>query len=252
MDSGKGRYRRKRRSRNLDVVYEDGVLLVVNKPPGILSVPLERKPDVPSVFDQIVARLRSHGKRRPFTVHRIDQDTSGLIVFVRDAPAQRKVRAQFASGETERVYLAAVQGHPSPAEGTWRDRIVWDEKALIQKKARPGDPRALDAVLRYATREAFARASLLEVHLGTGRRNQIRIQAELHGHPLIGDRRYGSGPDDPVAFGRQALHAWRLSFVHPADGRTLRFEAPVPEDFSGLLARLRGQTQIRRRSRIPT
>ena len=230
---------RPRRSRDLDVVHEDDVLLVVNKPPGILSVPLERKPGVPSVYEQIVARLRSHGKRRPFIVHRIDQDTSGLIVFVRDAAAQRKLTAQFASREPERVYLAVVQGRPSPPEGTWHDRIVWDERALVQKETRPGDPRALDAVLRYRTLEAFAGASLLEVHLGTGRRNQIRIQARLKGHPLIGDRRYGSGPDDPIAFGRQALHAWRLSFVHPTDGRAVRFEAPIPRDFADLLAKLR-------------
>jgi 23S rRNA pseudouridine1911/1915/1917 synthase len=104
--------------------------------------------------------------------------------------------------------------------------------------------------MRYTTLEAFAGASLLEVHLGTGRRNQIRIQAELHGHPLIGDRRYGSGTDNPVAFRRQALHAWRLSFVHPTDGRALRFEAPVPEDLLDLLARLRTRRQTRRSSRV--
>ena len=232
---------RTRRSRDLDVVYEDDVLLVVNKPPGILSVPLERKPDAPSVYEQIVAGFRSHGKRRPFIVHRIDQDTSGLIVFAKDAAAQRKLKAQFASREPERVYLAVVQGHPLPPEGTWHDRIVWDEKALIQKKTHPGDPRGLDAVMRYRTLEAFAGASLLEVHLGTGRRNQIRIQARLKGHPLLGDQRYGSGPGErrPISFGRQALHACRLSFHHPTDGRAMCFEAPVPEDLLDLLARLR-------------
>jgi 23S rRNA pseudouridine1911/1915/1917 synthase len=232
---------RTRRSRHLDVIYEDDVLLVVNKPPGILSVPLERKPGVPSVYEQIVAALRSHGKRRPFIVHRIDQDTSGLIVFAKNAAAQRALKAQFASREPERLYLAVVQGHPLPPEGTWHDRIVWDERALIQKKTRSRDPHGLDAVLRYRTLEALTGASLLEVQLGTGRRNQIRIQARLNGHPLIGDRRYGSAPDErrPISFGRQALHACRLSFDHPADGRALRFEAPVPEDLLDLLARLR-------------
>jgi 23S rRNA pseudouridine1911/1915/1917 synthase len=228
-------------SRDLDAVYEDDVLLVVNKPPGILSVPLERKLDVPSVYEQIVTRLRSHGKRRPFIVHRIDQDTSGLIVFAKDAQAQRRMKEQFARREPERVYLAVVYGHPSPPEGTWHDRLVWDEKALIQKETHPRDPRGLDAVLTYRTLEAFTGASLLEVHLRTGRRNQIRIQARLRGHTLIGEQRYGSGPGElgPISFGRQALHAHRLVFDHPTDGRALRFEAPLPEDFADLLARLR-------------
>jgi 23S rRNA pseudouridine1911/1915/1917 synthase len=229
------------RSRDLDVVYEDGVLLVVNKPAGILSVPLERKPDVPSVYEQVVTRLRSHGKRRPFVVHRIDQDTSGLIVFAKDAQAQSTIRAQFARHEPERVYLAVVHGHPSPPDGTWHDRLVWDEKALIQKETHPRDPHGLDAVLTYRTVEAFAGASLLEVRLRTGRRNQIRIQARLRGHPLIGDQRYASAPDErrAIPFGRQALHAYRLAFDHPGDGRALRFEAPVPDDLADLLARLR-------------
>lgn len=229
------------RSRDLDVVYEDDVLLVVNKPPGILSVPLERKLDVPSVYEQIVAGLRSHGKRRPFVVHRIDQATSGLIVFAMDAQAQRRMKAQFARREPERVYLAIVHGHPLPPEGTWTDTLVWDEKALIQKETHPRDPRGLDAVLTYRTLEAFAGASLLEVHLRTGRRNQIRIQAQLRGHALIGDQRYGLGPDErrQISFRRQALHAYWLAFKHPTDGRALRFEAPVPEDFAALLTRLR-------------
>jgi 23S rRNA pseudouridine1911/1915/1917 synthase len=128
-----------------------------------------------------------------------------------------------------------------PPDGTWHDRIVWDEKALIQKETHAGDARGRDAMLKYRTVEALSGASLLEVHLRTGRRNQIRIQARLRGHALIGERRYASGPDErpPIAFGRQALHAWRLAFSHPTDGRALRFEAPLPADFADLLARLR-------------
>jgi len=229
------------RSRDLDVVYEDDALLVVNKPPGILSVPLERKPDVLSVYEQIETRLRSHGKRRPFIVHRIDQHTSGLIVFAKDAEAQRRIRLQFARRKPERVYLAVVYGQPSPPEGRWHDRLVWDEKALIQKAAHPRDPGGTDAVLTYRTLEAFPGSSLLELHLRTGRRNQIRIQARLRGHTLVGEQRYGHGPEDlpPIAFGRQALHAYRLAFEHPSDRRALRFEAPLPRDFVDLLARLR-------------
>ena len=116
---GTARRRRIRGSADLDVIFEDDALIVVNKPAGLLSVPLERKADVPSVYEQIEDRLRSHGKRRPFIVHRIDQDTSGLVVFAKDPGAQRRLKAQFARREPERVYLAVVYGCPSPASGTW-------------------------------------------------------------------------------------------------------------------------------------
>jgi 23S rRNA pseudouridine1911/1915/1917 synthase len=226
---------------DLEVIFEDELLIVVNKPAGLLSVPLERKSDAPSVYEQIEDRFRSHGKRHPFVVHRIDQDTSGLVVFAKNAAAQRTLKDQFKRREPERVYRAVVYGVPDPAEGTWRDFLVWDEKALIQKETHPRDPRATEAICTYRVVEAFADASLIEVRLRTGRRNQIRIQARLRGHTLVGEERYVYGPEAlrPIAFGRQALHALRLTLLHPADGRMLELEAPPPPDFTELLARLR-------------
>jgi 23S rRNA pseudouridine1911/1915/1917 synthase len=226
---------------DLDVVYEDDDLIVINKPAGILAVPLERKFEAPSVFDQIEDRLRSFGKRRPLVVHRIDQDTSGLVVFAKRADAQRNLKAQFAKHKPERVYLAVVYGHPQPPAGVWRDTLVWDEKALIQKETHPRDPRGQEAVAEYRVMESFRDASLIEVRLHTGRRNQIRIQARLRGHTLVGEQRYtyGGASLRPISFPRQALHAHRLAFAHPRDGRALRFEAPLPADLQDLLARLR-------------
>jgi 23S rRNA pseudouridine1911/1915/1917 synthase len=223
------------------IVYEDDALLVVDKPPGLLSVPLERRGGAGSVFDDLEDHLRPRGKRRPFVVHRIDRDTSGLVVFARDARSQQRLKDQFRRREPERVYLAVVYGHPAPASGTWRDRLVWDEKALIQKETHPHDPGGLDAVCRYRTLETFADTSLIEVRLVTGKRNQIRIQARLRGHTLVGEKRYVFGPPHlrPVHFERQALHAHRLAFRHPTDGRPLQFESPLPADFKDLLARLR-------------
>jgi 23S rRNA pseudouridine1911/1915/1917 synthase len=204
-------------------------------------VPLERKTDLPSVYEQIEERFRSHGKRRPFVVHRIDQDTSGLVVFAKDAHAQRTLKDQFKRREPGRVYLAVVYGAPDPSAGTWRDYLVWDEKALIQKETHPRDPRATEAISEYRVLETFAEASLVEVRLRTGRRNQIRIQARLRGHTLVGEERYVFGPGQlrPIAFGRQALHAFRLTFDHPVDGRPLDLQAEPPADFADLLARLR-------------
>jgi 23S rRNA pseudouridine1911/1915/1917 synthase len=226
------------------IVYEDEALLVVNKPPGLLAVPLERKVNAPSVFDRLEDHFRSRGKRKPLVVHRIDRDTSGLVVFAKTAPAQQTLKDQFRRREPERVYLAVVYGVPSSPSGTWRDHLVWDEKALVQKETHPNDPRASDAVSDYRVLESFAATSLIEVRLKTGRRNQIRIQACLRGHTLIGEKRYVFGPDAlrTVQFERQALHAHRLSFLHPVDGQRLTFEAPPPADFAALLQRLRSST----------
>ena len=222
-------------------MFEDDQLVVVNKPAGLLSVPLERRASAPSVYAELVDYLRPRGKRRPFVVHRIDEDTSGLVVFAKSPDAQLVLRAQFRRREPRRIYLAVVYGRPDPSCGTWRDRIVWDEKALIQKAARPGHRDAEEAISEYRVRESFRDASLLEVHLVTGRRNQIRIQARLHRCPLVGEKRYTDDerPARAIQFERQALHAWQLAFEHPSDGRLLEFEAPLPSDFDALLSRLK-------------
>ena len=230
---------------DLQIVYEDDDLLVINKPARMLAVPLERRVDAPSVYEHLESHFRSRGKRRPFVVHRIDRDTSGLVVFAKHAAAQTALKEQFRRREPERVYWAVVYGHPEPQEGTWRDHLVWDTKALIQKAATPHDSRASEAISDYRVLQRFAGASLIEVRLRTGRRNQIRLQARLRGHTLVGEKRYVAdpgtgGPDDlrTIPFERQALHARRLAFLHPADARPMSFEAPPPADFRSLLARL--------------
>lgn len=176
-------------------------------------------------------------------VHRIDRDTSGLVVFAKDPRAQQTLKKQFIHRDPQRVYLALVYGRPAPERGTWSDYLVWDRKALIQKRTHPRDPQGAEAVSDYRVVETFRDTSLLEVRLQTGKRNQIRIQARLRGHTLVGERRYVYGPETlrSIAFPRQALHAYRLAFRHPVDGRAMQFEAPLPADFSTLLARLRAE-----------
>jgi len=229
------------RRSGLRIVFEDDDLIVLDKPAGLLSVPLDVREAAASIFEQVEDHLRRSGKRRPLVVHRIDRDTSGLVVFAKHAGAQRQLKEQFRRREPERIYWAVVYGCPDPASGTWRDRLVWDERASIQKETHRNDPNGLDAIADYRVVERFATTSLVEVRLETGKRNQIRIQARLRGHTLVGERRYVFGPDNlrPVAFPRHALHAYRLAFRHPADGRPLRFEAPVPDDLAALINRLR-------------
>ena len=238
---GSARSRTPVRTGDLRILLEDDAIIVLDKPAGLLAVPLERKENADSVLAQLVTHLRPQGKRKPLVVHRIDRDTSGLVVFAKTAAAQRALREQFKRHDVERIYRAVVYGHPSPPSGVWRDRLVWDQRALIQKETHPRDPKGKDAVCRYETLERFASTSLIEVRLETGKRNQIRLQARLRGHTLVGETRYVFGPDElrPIDFPRQALHAFRLVFAHPVTGRTMRFEAPMPGDFVALVSRLR-------------
>lgn len=228
----------------LEIVYEDQALIVVNKPAGLLVVPLARRRDAPSVQEQLTSYLRPRGKRKPLVVHRIDRDTSGLVLFAKRADVQQRLKDQFRRREAERIYLAVVYGQPTPPSGTWRDHLAWDQDDLVQTKTHPRDPRGREAVSHYRVVETLRGASLLEVRLETGKRNQIRLQAGLRGHMLVGEQRYVFGSDHlrDIAFPRQALHANRLGFQHPLTARPLRFEASLPDDMAQLVARLRRQS----------
>jgi len=234
----------RRRIHGLDIVFEDDRLLVVDKPAGLLTVPLDDGAGAPSLAAAVSAHWRSHGRREALVVHRIDRDTSGLVVFARDRAAWGALKQQFLERSAERVYLAVVEGVPQPPAGTWRDALRWDVRALRQVPAARSGRGAIEAVTHYATAEVFARASLLELRLETGRQHQIRAQAWRHGHPLVGERDYRDpGAAPAIEFGRQALHARQLAFVHPASRRVVRFEAPIPADLRRLLKALRAETR---------
>jgi 23S rRNA pseudouridine1911/1915/1917 synthase len=193
------------------------------------------------VYDDLRAYLKRHAGHRLFVVHRIDRDTSGLVLFAKTARAQEQLRNQFKRHEPERVYVALVYGQLRPSSGTWRDRLVWDENALVQKETHPRDPAGKEAICHYRLVEQFENAALIEVSLVTGRRNQIRLQARLHGHMLVGEQRYTFGPERlrTISFPRQALHAHRLTFRHPANDRAMRFESPLPPDMAELVRTLK-------------
>src|SRR3954466_12362404 len=148
--------------RDLPVVYEDEALIVLNKPAGLLAVPLplQRRNDARSVFEDLKIYLSRRGRRRPFVVHRIDRDTSGLVLFAKAEGAQLALKEQFKRHTPERVYQAVVYGLPSPSTGTWHDHLVWDVKALIQKETSPKDPRGKEAISRYRVVETLTGASL--------------------------------------------------------------------------------------------
>jgi len=228
----------------LNVIHEDDAIVVLDKPVGLLVEPLPgRAGEEPTLVNLLADRYRHAPRARTFVVHRIDRDTSGLVLFARTPQARDALKSQFEARTPERVYQAVVLGQPAPPGGTWRDTLAWDPEALRQRKAHGSDARAKDAEARYTVIEQFADASLIEVSLVTGKRNQIRVQAAMRGHPLLGERQYRfNAPPEPLGLpriDRQALHAWRLGFVHPTSGQRVTYTSPPPADLTALLAALR-------------
>jgi len=228
----------------LRVVHEDEAIVVADKPAGLLVEPLPRRAgEEPTLLDLLADRDRHRPRSRSYVVHRIDRDTSGLVLFARTLQARDALKRQFEDRSPDRRYLAVVLGRVTPATGMWRDSLAWDPSSLRQRRAHGRDARAKDAQADYRVRELFDGASLLEVRLVTGKRNQIRVQAGMRGHPLLGERQYRfDAPPEPARLPRikrQALHASFLGFTHPATGRTVSYEAPLPPDLDALLAALR-------------
>jgi len=151
------------------------------------------------------------------------------------------LKEQFERRRAERIYLAVVYGHPKPESGTWRDLLVWNQDSMKQQLAERRDRNAKEAMCRYRTLEKFPGAALIEVTLVTGKRNQIRVQAGLRGHPLVGEKKYVYDPTPQfrTEFARQALHAHRLAFMHPTNQRPMSYEAQAPDDFQSLVETLR-------------
>ena len=239
----------------LEIVHEDADLVVVNKPAGLLTVPLDGDSATPSVLALLWDRFRSHRTREPLVVHRIDKDTSGLVLFALHERARSALVAQFAHRTPDRVYLALVNGHPEPAEGIWHDRLAWDDDAFVQRRARPDDPDAKDAECEYRVVTTYAEASLVEVRLHTGRQGQIRAQAQLHGHSLVGDRRYRPREGAPgmasASRGRPCTRSGSPSTIPPtAVASTSRRPCrPICASSSRSCAarRVRGRVKIRSR-----
>jgi 23S rRNA pseudouridine1911/1915/1917 synthase len=228
----------------LRVVLEDAALLVVDKPAGLLVEPLpDREGQEVTLLDLLAGYFHHDVRTRLFVVHRIDRDTSGLVLFARTPAARDDLKAQFEQRTPQRVYQAVLEGTVQPLRGTWRDQLAWDAERLRQRKAHATDARAKEAVAEFAVLEQFEQAALVEVSLVTGKRNQIRVQAGVRGHPLLGERQYrfGSPPEPPGVphIGRQALHAWRLGFRHPSTGLPVTLTAEPPPDFAQLVAELR-------------
>lgn len=220
------------------VLYEDPAMLVADKPAGLLTDAADQ--DQARHRDTLRKRVRAWlGGAEAFPVHRIDRDTTGVVAFAKTEPAREALRAQWETRSPERVYLAVVEGRVERDGGHFADWMAWDARVRVQ---RPCDPQADGAYLAEADWRVVERlrgATLIEVRLVTGRRNQIRLHAMLLGHPLVGEPLYRRQGRERIPFPRQALHARRLGLKHPTTGAPVVFEAPLPPDLERLLARLR-------------
>jgi len=227
---------KERPGRGYRVVHRDDDLLVVDKGPEVLSVPTPLR-DEDSLVERILESERARGVRGAalFPVHRLDRDTSGLLLFARTHRAHQELKALFVDRTIERRYVAVVEGRVAEEQGRFESRVVEDPKSLkVKSTTRPGEGR--EAITEFRVTERLPRATVVTVRLVTGRKNQIRVHFAEARHPLVGDRRYGR-PSPQI--GRAALHAASLAFRHPADGRKMTFTSPLPADMRGLLRRLR-------------
>ena len=208
----------------LRFVHADEQIVVVDKPPGLLTIADagERHRTAYRLLRDWVEAL---GGRRIFVVHRLDRETSGLLVFARSFEAKVILQKQFQLRTPGRLYQARVEGVVREDEGTLTSRLV-EDRSLRVRPARDAD-RGREAITRYRVLERYRDSTLIELKLVTGRRGQIRAQLAALGHPIVGDRDYGSRRDP---FKRVCLHATQLSFTHP-DGHRLTFESRPPAAF---------------------
>lgn len=234
----------------LVVAYEDAHLIVVDKPAGLVV-----HPAVGNLSGTLVNALLHHcrgqlsginGVARPGIVHRIDKDTSGLIVAAKTDAAHEGLAAQFAEHSVHRRYIAVCAGHPSPAEGTIDARLGRSDADRKKMTVLPNNfSRGKSAVTRYRTLERLDHAAVIECRLETGRTHQVRVHCASIGHPLLGDPAYGRTPKPlrpllaRLAFARQALHAAELGFRHPVSGELVQFRSDLPKDMTELIDQLR-------------
>ena len=236
----------------LDILFEDAALLVINKPPGIVVHPApghRRGTLVNALLHHCDDLAAFRGQIRPGIVHRLDKDTSGALVVAKTPAVHERLAGQFKARSVRKTYLAIVKGKVMPPRG--EISLPIGRHPTARKKMSTTAPRARFAETHYRVREILRGATLLELDLKTGRTHQIRVHCAAIHHPVLGDIVYGgrqhamvslpndSKPSIQMTVKRQMLHAWRLGFFHPLDGRWLSCEAELPKDMQAVLACLR-------------
>ncbi len=220
---------------DIDVVWEDEHLMIVDKPAGLVVHPAPGTTG-PTLVHALLGRVGGGEKARPGIVHRLDRDTSGLLVVARDDRTLGKLQGMLRRRRIERTYTALVRGRPRSWRGVIEASIGRDRRHPTRFSLDTDHPR--DAVTHFEVAQLLERHALLEVRLETGRTHQIRVHLEAIGLPVVGDPTYGHGPE--LGLERQFLHASALSLAHPWTDEPLMFSSPLPDDLSGALQRARG------------
>ncbi|WEK54840.1 MAG: RluA family pseudouridine synthase [Candidatus Cohnella colombiensis] len=210
----------------LRILHEDNDVIVIYKDAGLLSIATAEDAEL-TAYRQLTAHVRlKHAQNRIFVLHRLDRDTSGVMMFAKSEQVQQKMQNDWKNTVKERTYVALVEGLVKKSQGTITSWLKENSAMKMYSSPHPED--GLHAVTHYKVLKATRTYSLLTVELETGRKNQIRVHMQDLGHPIVGDKKYGS-KTKPI--NRLGLHARVLSFVHPTTGETMRFETPIPKAF---------------------
>ena len=223
----------------LDVIYEDDVLLVINKPAGMVVHPAAGNWHG-TVVNAVLGREpglddEDFDAMRPGIVHRLDKDTSGALVIAKTAKALRKLAKSFADRDVQKTYLAIVHGWPSPPVNVVNAPIMRHPDHKRMAIARDGQGREAVTTWKLIRKGLWdgRKVAVMEMHPHTGRTHQIRVHLSYKDYPIVGDKLYNRGRSSPAP--RQMLHARRISFPHPVTGERMEFEAPIPEDFLAII-----------------
>lgn len=226
----KSTYKERCKPRDLDIVYEDEHLFVVNKHEGLLSN--SKNPADRTVISELNRYLElTHQRCTAHIVHRLDRDTSGLLVVSKSKQVSQRFEAEWKEIVTDRAYVAVVWGTLEPSEGTIKSWLTDGQYCVLSS---PTDNGGKLAITHYKVLRTSRRYSLVELKLKTGRRNQIRVHLREEKHPVVHDPMYGY-KDDISPINRLALHAFRLAFRHPVTGKKMSFETPFPASFMKLM-----------------
>lgn len=220
----------KRTRKDLPIIYEDDDIVVINKPSGLLSTATEREKGRTAyrlVSDYVTAK---DPKGRIFVVHRLDEDTSGVLIFAKNWEIREALQNSWQKIVKKRGYYAIVEGKMNPPEGTLKDYLNQNSMQLVYVTDRPEEGKL--AITHYKTMAVNGDYSLLDVSIDTGRKNQIRVQLGHTGHYVAGDDKYGE-PSDPLK--RLCLHAYELDLINPKTGKLMKFHAPLPDEFKTLM-----------------
>ena len=208
------------------ILHEDNDLIVIEKEPGLLSIASEDEKHL-TAYRQLTDYVRSvNPKNRIFVVHRLDRDTSGVMVFAKNKEAQQTLQNSWQESVHERAYIALVEGAVKK-DGTVTSWLTENKTFMVYSSPRPNDGKK--AITHYKVLQSNRNFSLLQVNLDTGRKNQIRVHMQDIGHPVVGDKKYGSRNN---AIGRLGLHANAIELKHPTTGESMRFESKTPASFT--------------------